>query len=710
MALCAIIACAKSLPAKADLADNLRAKLATANDSLRIVIYGNLFQLSQETGDINYQLRCVNELLAETQRQHNAHEEADARLNRVVLFYNNDMNDSVYANVPADLEFLKMHQQWHFYYEAWSYLANTYIYEGKTDDGIREAQAMFDDARQRNDNFGMGIAYFALGNAYEGTHDTEQSIKSFQQAVDFLSQVKPLPSNLSELYVTYGNVLNDSKQYNDLKLLTVRWKEFLNHFIEEKHMAGTGYDDIYLSYYNIACAQADLGLGLTESAATALQEAEAHIKRVGLEDDYVGMAWNLYRAELSLRQGKYQEALGYNTRRMEQMKASSDMSVAVKVRQQRAAIMMGLNRFEEAAELYREMYIINDSINKAETKEALNTLSSKFGLNVLEMKNERLRMDQERMRMEQERTRFRNIIIIISIIIASLAIFLFFRIRSARRLKQAHGKLQVAYADLKAANQVIEETTAAKERIESELRIARDIQMGMVPSTFPEDEQMDLYASMTPAKEVGGDLYNFLLIDHHLYFALGDVSGKGVPASLFMAQATRLFRTLAKQRLMPAEIATRMNDELGEDNEQGMFVTMFMGLIDLSTGHLYFCNAGHNPPVIGNGEGAQTSYSFMEMEPNAPIGLWPGLEYIGEEITDIRCRPIFVYTDGLNEAENMSQEQFGDDHLLDIMNTHTFVSSRQTVDMLKEEVEKHRNGAEPNDDLTMLCINIKNQD
>jgi serine phosphatase RsbU (regulator of sigma subunit) len=161
---------------------------------------------------------------------------------------------------------------------------------------------------------------------------------------------------------------------------------------------------------------------------------------------------------------------------------------------------------------------------------------------------------------------------------------------------------------------------------------------------------------------------------------------------------------------MPAEIATRMNDELGEDNEQGMFVTMFMGLIDLSTGHLYFCNAGHNPPVIGNGEGAQTSYSFMEMEPNAPVGLWPGLEYIGEEITDIRCRPIFVYTDGLNEAENMSQEQFGDDHLLDIMNTHTFVSSRQTVDMLKEEVEKHRNGAEPNDDLTMLCINIKNQD
>ena len=148
-----------------------------------------------------------------------------------------------------------------------------------------------------------------------------------------------------------------------------------------------------------------------------------------------------------------------------------------------------------------------------------------------------------------------------------------------------------------------------------------------------------------PAKEVGGDLYNFLIRDDapdKLYFALGDVSGKGVPASLFMAQATRLFRTLAAQQMMPAEIATRINEALsGEDNETGMFVTMFIGLVDLSTGHLWFSNAGHNPPVLL----ADGKASFIDMIPNAPIGLWPGLEYEGEEIDCITDKPFFVYTD-----------------------------------------------------------------
>jgi serine phosphatase RsbU (regulator of sigma subunit) len=293
----------------------------------------------------------------------------------------------------------------------------------------------------------------------------------------------------------------------------------------------------------------------------------------------------------------------------------------------------------------------------------------------------------------------------------ALGVILFFRMRSARKLQQAHAKLQTAYADLQAANEVIEQTTAAKERIESELRIARQIQMGMVPATFPTLPDLFLYASMTPAKEVGGDLYDYLFAEsatdtpasRKLYFCLGDVSGKGVPASLFMSQATRLFRALAKQGLMPAEIATRLNDELTENNDNGMFVTMFIGLADLDSGHLHFCNAGHNPPVlIRNGKAL-----FLEMEPNAPIGLWPGLDYEGEQIESIADVPMLIYTDGLNEAENQQQEQFGDDRLLELLQQTPFVSARQTIDMLKNEVEKHRDGAEPNDDLTMLCLEIK---
>ena len=246
---------------------------------------------------------------------------------------------------------------------------------------------------------------------------------------------------------------------------------------------------------------------------------------------------------------------------------------------------------------------------------------------------------------------------------------------------------------------------AVQERIESELRIARDIQMSMVPSLFPEREGLDMYASMTPAKEVGGDLYGYLLMGDKLYFAVGDVSGKGVPASLFMAQATRLFLTLAKQGMMPAEICTRMNDALsGEDNENGMFVTFWLGLVDLTTGHLDFCNAGHNPPVIGGGE---HHGEFLDMIPNAPIGLWPGLEYEGEEIDTIKGRPLFIYTDGLNEAENPQKEQYGDDRLLEFLRNTHFDTAQQVIEALKAEVETHRNGAEPNDDLTMMCLKVE---
>ena len=289
--------------------------------------------------------------------------------------------------------------------------------------------------------------------------------------------------------------------------------------------------------------------------------------------------------------------------------------------------------------------------------------------------------------------------VLVFVLIVAFSIYIVFRRRAEKKLRSAHEALKEAYDQL-------EETTTIKERMESELRIARDIQMSMVPCMFPVYPGLDMCASMMPAREVGGDLYGYLLAGTQLYFAVGDVSGKGVPASLFMAQATRLFQTLAKQGMSPAEICTRINDALsGADNEGNMFVTMFLGLLDLETGHLSFCNAGHNPPVLGGGENGG---DFIDMLPNAPIGVLPGLEFQGEEIESIKGRPLFVYTDGLNEAENPAHEQFGDDRLLGILRSCSFESTRQVIDTITADVGAHRNGAEPNDDLTMMCLNIKN--
>ena len=294
-------------------------------------------------------------------------------------------------------------------------------------------------------------------------------------------------------------------------------------------------------------------------------------------------------------------------------------------------------------------------------------------------------------------------LVALGLIIVFLLFYTLYKRKAGKRLAMAHEKLEDAHQKLQSAYDQLEETTQAKERIESELRIARNIQMSMVPNTFPVREGLDMFASMTPAREVGGDLYGYVMMDDELYFCVGDVSGKGVPASLFMAQATRLFRILATQHMMPAEIATRMNTVLTESNEQGMFITMFIGLVNLQTGRLDYCNAGHNPPVLGvDGD----NHFMEEMETNAPIGLWSDLDYVGESVDSIRGKMLLVYTDGLNEAENVEQEQFGDDRLLDILNHRHFNSCRELIEHLDQEVEVHRNGAEPNDDLTMMCLMV----
>ena len=225
--------------------------------------------------------------------------------------------------------------------------------------------------------------------------------------------------------------------------------------------------------------------------------------------------------------------------------------------------------------------------------------------------------------------------------------------------------------------------------------------MSMIPSAFPRHEGLDMYAKMTPAKEVGGDLYGYQLQGDRLYFCLGDVSGKGVPASLFMAQVTRLFRTLAPQNLMPADICSRINDAMSEDNDLCMFVTFFIGLLDLHTGHLAYCNAGHNPPVIDVGN---SRCDFLKVKHNVPIGPMPGMAFKGEEIDSIKGRPLFIYSDGLNEAENKDGKMLGNDRMLDILQKTDAKNACQLIESIAAEVERYRDGAKPSDDLTLMAI------
>ena len=470
--------------------------------------------------------------------------------------------------------------------------------------------------------------------------------------------------------------------YEKARLWLERMSQLIDGY-EKQADARADYADKQRARYNIYLARALEGMGRKDEAAEAyrlfcqtdfFQTAEGKI----LASDYLRLA------------GRWQDAAD-NFGSLDEMMKEFGTSYSL----------------ENIQKMLLKKYEVNKKAGRIDTARAVSIsiterLDSAITLSRSAEAREEAAVHQKELEMtaENERNiRQRHItqLIAMTAIVVLLIIYIIVRHRMGARLEKAHNELKTAYDQL-------EETTTAKERMESELRIACDIQMSMVPSTFPDYEGLDMYASMTPAKEVGGDLYGYHLEGDKLYFALGDVSGKGVPASLFMAQATRLFLTHATQGMMPAEICTSINKALaGEDNVNAMFVTMFIGLLDLKTGHLDFCNAGHNAPVLGGGE---LGGEFLDMLPNAPIGLWPGLEYEGEELDSIKGRQLFIYTDGLNEAENRQQEQFGDDRLLEILRAIHYENARQVIEAIEAEVEKHRDGAEPNDDLTMMCIKL----
>ena len=252
----------------------------------------------------------------------------------------------------------------------------------------------------------------------------------------------------------------------------------------------------------------------------------------------------------------------------------------------------------------------------------------------------------------------------------------------------------------------LQSTTASKASMESELNIANNIQMSMIPKVFPpypDRDDIDIYGSLTPAKAVGGDLFDFYIRDEKLFFCIGDVSGKGVPAALVMAVAHSLFRSVSTRESLADRIVTILNDATPNNNDSNMFVTLFVGVLDLPTGRLRYCNAGHNAPLLVG----EDSISELPCDPNIPIGIMSGWKFTAQETLISPYTTIFLYTDGLTEAMNINYEQFGDERVLRIAETLKGSGNHQPYDIIakmSEEVHRFVGEAEQSDDLTMLAI------
>lgn len=268
-----------------------------------------------------------------------------------------------------------------------------------------------------------------------------------------------------------------------------------------------------------------------------------------------------------------------------------------------------------------------------------------------------------------------NIIILAVMIIGLLAIYLFCR----RQIKE-----------------IADPFAAQKAAVDRELTIAHDIQMGLLPQSFPEHSDIDLYATQTPARDVGGDLYDYFVHKGRLVFCIGDVSGKGIPAALLMAVMRAMFRSEARRACSAAEIVGTMNRNLSEEYAGDDFVTMFVGILDLASGHLDYCNAGHEAPLL--------SGQPLPVLPNLPVGALADWTYEGQQEQLQSGDMLFLSTDGLSEAKNAADEQFGRKHVLQLANDHRSLAAKPLIELMMSEVSSHTGDALQSDDITMLAV------
>lgn len=265
--------------------------------------------------------------------------------------------------------------------------------------------------------------------------------------------------------------------------------------------------------------------------------------------------------------------------------------------------------------------------------------------------------------------------------------------------------------DLQTFIKNLKETTEAKQKIESELHVARAIQASMLPRIFPpfpKRKEIDIYASMEPAKEVGGDFYDFFLIgENKLCFVVGDVSGKGVPASLFMVITKTLIKNEALRGISCEEILNNVNKTLSEQNDECLFVTVFIGILDLDTGQLEFSNAGHNPPLINKSN--KKDFSYLELPKGFVLAGMVGMKYKKAQLQMDKGDTLFIYTDGVTEAMDLIGSLYSEKRLEKTLSEtpESKRNPRELIEEIREDISNHVKEAEQSDDITMLVITYK---
>lgn len=352
--------------------------------------------------------------------------ESKRRLDLLCDLYNNDQNDSLIHQAPLDMAYHKKVGCWDRYYETWMHLVNTYVFMGRVNMGLKEVQVMHQDAIDRNDKYGMALANYAMGNAYNNMGHLDEAIECYKQSLDLIDHANVSDPVVNDIFSYYCDALNEKKDYLAMTDITKRWKMYIDKAAQDT-LTRQRSSDIWYSYYYLACAQQNIGLGRLEEARNDIEEAE---KRKIDGTTFVQLSVLYYKAQLCLRQGDYAKALEYNTLRMKESAVYNDKSSEVLIYEQRGEIMQGLGRFEEAAQMFKAVHELTDSIYKKDVRTQITELSTMFRVNEFDL---------------EKRLEHNRFIAIVAIIISiALGLLVAYGYWMNRRLKRKNEELAIA--------------------------------------------------------------------------------------------------------------------------------------------------------------------------------------------------------------------------------------------------------------------------